>query len=105
MTSVACRFRNELLIGSIVYSFLVGLSATSVVFVLWDSLRPHQLQFSHGQESNWSQALTMSMDAGFYHKQKRGILSSEYGAKSRASMYRPAEDIATPDFSRKTLGM
>lgn len=108
LTSVACRFHKELLIGSIVHSFLAGLSAVSVVLILWDSLKPNQLQFSHAKESSWAQALTMSMDAGFYQKKKEGTLQSEYGARTRASMYTPAEDLRSPagsDVKRKGLGM
>ena len=76
LSSVACRFRTLLTWFSVMYTVVVAISIIAVVLVLVDSLKPHQLSFANGHQSDWERALMMSMDVGLHHKQKRllGVL-------------------------------
>jgi hypothetical protein len=107
LTSVACRFRTALIWLSVIYTVIVGCSLLASIFVLFDSMKPHQLQFAHAEESPWEQALMMSMDAELHHKQKRGIVSSEYGTQARASKFVTGMYDSGPPAKekQKTLGM
>lgn len=86
---------------------VVATAIIAVVLVLVDSLGPHPLSFSNGQQSPWEQALMMSMDVGLHHKQKKGLVSSEYGTSQRSSKFSPQlygdDDPSPPE--KPTLGM
>lgn len=110
LSSVACRFQKLLAWLSIIYTVVVATSMLAVVLVLIDSLKPHQLSFASGEQSPWAQALMMSMDVGLHHKQRKGLVSVEYGTKQRpskfaADMYSKDNDGPPPPVSKRTLGM
>eukprot|EP01043_Picozoa_sp_COSAG02_P014994 COSAG02_NODE_628_length_19343_cov_15.829297_10_plen_88_part_00 len=85
----------------------VAASIIAVVLVLIDSLKPHQLSFVNADQSPWEQALIMSMDVGLHHKQRKGLVSTEYQMKQRASKF--GTDLFSndggPSVSKRTLGM
>ena len=106
LSSVACRFRTLLTWFSVIYTVVVAISIVAVVFVLIDSLKPHQLSFANADQSPWEQALMMSMDVGLHHKQRKGLVSAEYRMTQRPSKF--ATDLYTndgPAVSKRTLGM
>ena len=89
------------------YTVLVAGSIISVILVLIDSLKPHQLSFANGDQSQWEQALMMSMDVGLHHKQKKGLVSAEYRMSQRQSKFSREmySDDGPAPLPKRTLGM